>query len=553
MAAKHIVIFFSICFIFSYAQASNNLHNSILKNEESAPIEITLTPTNELKSSTEKYIIFNIPFPPSYITEPENITLTTSTGEELYFFPEIVSNWRFIKNTKPSSIRSLKIYLKNDKNRIYPLKIQARKIFSPKYILTAKPNIDNLINTEKISLEFENGAQIINISEPKYYATYRPNWLSACLFRTKTLDIKKSNKLAWFDQASIDFSETISTALSSDNLTFQEVNLTKHRAWQYDLAATLYNSYIKTGELEWLRLAHKATQIYAHFINSEGVWTLKNKPDIKFSYNLSMFIDYLLIGDSSLLPKIDAVADFVSNWKYDYKRTYGFWTERHQTYSLLGAIIAWEATGKPAHAERAIIVAKATIQETLNPEPPWKAVGCLQHEFGAHDRDEGGESKIPVCSPWMSALLADAMLRYFIQSGDSKALEILYNFAGFIINHGIYITDNRKIKGYTLPRYFAFPEKDIIKDGAAYNDAQHACDVAALLGKGLWAGKLLSKNTTRIKDTIDKLMLPCKNHIERNLRKAKGTEIVYMRVKPPRKYSWLFGTTSDLSYFYHFK
>jgi len=527
------------------------LHSSILEHQKHKPIKITLTASNN-KHSDDSYIVFNIPFPPSYIFETENISLVTASGEMLYFFPEVISRWNFMNNNKPSSIRSLKVFLKKKDYHSSTKTIQAKLERHPKYILVNKPNVVEQISTKIINIEFENGVQSINIKEPKYYATYEPDWLSACLFRTKTQNTRKNYPLDWFDQASTDFSETLSNALNSESLTFQELNLTRHRAWQYDLAATLYNTYIKTGELKWLKLAHKAAQIYAYFVNSEGAWTLKHKPDLKFSYNLSMFIDYLFFGDISLLKKIEAIADYSMHWKPDYKRNYGFWTERHQTYSLLAATVAWEATANKKYSTRAVEVAEASVAEVMRPESPWTPQGCLQHEFGAHDRGEGGESKIPVCSPWMSALLADAVLRYFIQSGDHKALYLLYELAEFIINHGIYITDNRKIRGYTLPRYFAFPEKENVKGGSAHDDKQHACDVAGLLGKGLFAAKLLNNKSSHIRNTIENLMKSCRDDIERSKRKAGKSGKDYWRIKPPRKFSWVFGTTSDLSYFYSY-
>jgi hypothetical protein len=117
-------------------------------------------------------------------------------------------------------------------------------------------------------------------------------------------------------------------------------------------ALTLFGMYIRSGDVAWLRHAHRAAQFYGAHLGADGTFDLA-AGDLKYAYGSALFLDLMLTGDTRHLPRIAAVARAGAGWAETYTARTGFWTERHQTYALLAALVAWEATGEAGHATRA--------------------------------------------------------------------------------------------------------------------------------------------------------------------------------------------------------
>ena len=532
---------------YSFSQSALARHHAFeIDIDSSKPVAINLHYSENTIPDTSNGFVINIPIPPNILINTKDISITTKDGKDIEFYATPLLWWRNIHDNSSHSIRSLKVFINRPKSTQILDQILFHLNRSSSTQLNTKPS--NIIEwrNKKIHLSKNDTSKLITINEPVVYAGLPAKWLGLCLLRTVSLPLNTNKKLKWFDEALINYSESIVNNINNTKPVTQDINLLNFEPWMYDLAATLFNVYASTGDVKWLVEAHEKAQIYAHFINEEGHFTLHKKGDIKLSYNLSLLTDFILTGDSSLLTKIENIAIFTSKWRENYSENTNFWTERHQAYSLMGALGAWEATGNKLFSTRAITVAQSSINQAKSPIPPWRAQGCILHSIKAH---EGDADNRPICSPWMSSLLSEAMLRFYIHSGNVDALQFIYGLARFVSEYGIYIeTESRHMKGMHLPWYLASKEVEYTDDGP-WADREHACDVSGLLAKGYWAGKILEQSTHNIKDSLNKLLLTCEKTLNMHFRKSKLTGNKFWRASPPRKFNWWFGSTSDMTYF----
>jgi hypothetical protein len=186
-------------------------------------------------------------------------------------------------------------------------------------------------------------------------------------------------------------------------------------------------------------------------------------------------------------------------------------------------------------------VADATFAMTARPINGWKPDGCPLHTMDAH---EGSGGKDPVCSPWMSALLADAVWEYYIHSADRQALVFLAGLGHFVTDHGLY--PGYENIDHMLPWYLASSVKTFTDDGP-WGDVEHTCDVAGMVARAAWAEKQLGKDPSRLRATASKLLEGCVYDLE-EWHRPRGPQSgkAAWRLAPPRKFNWWFGTTGDL-------
>jgi hypothetical protein len=300
---------------------------------------------------------------------------------------------------------------------------------------------------------------------------------------------------------------------------------------------------VRTGDVKWLRHAHRSAQFYAAHVDTNGNFDLKGE-DLKYSYGQSLLVDLLLTGDVDLVAPIERVADAGMAWNPSYQPQSNFWTERHQTYALLAALAAFEATGKSEHGDRARAIAAASFALAKTPVAGWSNDGCMLHEFVDHEGDGGSD---PVCSPWMSALFADAVFRYYIHSEDPAALEFLVSLGNYVENLGVY-SDTIDGETLVLPWYLASSVVQF-SDAGPYDDIEHTCDVGAIVARAAWAQKTLGGDASALSAGAADLIESCQANLA-NWYRPEGPSAgkAVWRLSPPRKFNWWFGTTLDLAW-----
>ncbi len=525
--------------------ASGNTKTLFVNFPKSDQVAVSLVPGSTVKPKESTLVAFGMPFPPETLFDAAKIAVLDSAGNELPSFSKELARWRsLLNNPQPDSIRSVLIFTQITFPDLKPLKISVKYGETPQRKMPEQGDATSTWVPMANGLNANEFPSDQGIKEPAVYAGLPTEWLGACLLRTRATKLLNDTAWKWFDDFFLGSSKTAVNEVPKE-VTERITYVGQYEPWLFDRAMTLFGIYIRTGDVKWLRHAHRAAQYFAKHLTAKGYFDLRNN-DLKYSYNQSIFLDLLLTGDTSHLTKIKQVATAGSKWNAAYKTSMTFWTERHQTYALLAALTAWEATGEKGYADRVKTIVNATFAHAKTPpDSSWPKDGCLLHEFYDHEGDGGKE---PICSPWMSALLADAVWRYYIHSQDKEALIFLANLGVFIQKHALYL--GKDGLNQTVPWYLVSSVHQYT-DGGPYDDLEHTCDVTGILARGAWAQKALGQNQADLLATANKLLASCKYNLN-DWHRPQGPKSgkSEWRLDPPRKYNWWFGSTLDLEWLF---
>jgi len=333
--------------------------------------------------------------------------------------------------------------------------------------------------------------------------------------------------------------------------------------WLYDRPGALWTVYRQTGELKWLRHAHRASQYYASWIaldDSDHPYrrgAFRKKPatgtgdpgDPKYSTSGGLLAAYLLTGDARLLERIEAIGDFVGQHVQTrlppQRDRHALWTERQVAVALSGTLHAFEATGKAHFASRALEIIDVLDRDARQPPSgyPTDMQGVLLHSWRVH---EGIDKPGWIVSPWMSALLADALWHYYSLSSDQRALRLIFSYADFVARRALVERPcGPGGKAGLAPRYLASIEAS--PDTTPAN-IEHAFDVLGLLQRGLRAASLLGLPAGVINESIDGLKT-CALHAFDAGRSGLPGRASHYRLTPTRKFNWWFGSPAPIEGF----
>jgi hypothetical protein len=513
--------------------------------------DVTFHPGKTVTKGESVQVQFGVPLPVGVLTDTTKISLKLN-GVEVPIAAKEIVYWN-PTDTRTKSIRSVLITTDITFADIAPkngvLTYGVARTANYTKTIPSDPTASWVpISQETYPTEFSSAA---NIKEPSVYTTFAPQWLEKSLLRTRSVPLGENPALAWWDQGMIEFGKTFVNDVSSYVTTANRINYETSagvEVWLFDRAQTLYGTYIRTGDVKWLRHAHRNAQFYKNNIEADGQFKLKKAldpyPDLKYAYGQSMLLNLIFTGDQSNVTPVKNVATFAAGWNYIYSYTTNFFTERHQTYALLGALSAWEVTGEAAYLTRAQTIVQSTLSQTRSPVNGWQPNGCLLHTMEAH---EGDPNKSPVCSPWMSTMLMEAVFKYYIHTKDPKALELISEYGGYVEKYATFqSTDPHWIPSVILPYYMASSVVTVNENGD-WAAREHTCDVGALAARGAWAKKALGQSYASLRKLASDYLAVCQPMM--NDWHREGADVNYgksvWRVTPGRQYSWEYGATLD--------
>nr|MDQ3034687.1 EGF-like domain-containing protein [Myxococcota bacterium] len=496
----------------------------------------TLHPTESATLGAPTIVSFGAPFPRGAVADAGSIRVTTTAGVEIPAHVEELARWRSLSGAAafPESVRSALVQLSMTFSSRDPVEVQvhwgAAPASSPARMGDPWSTWTAIDASTFFPSEYPASA---GVREPPVLATFPASWLGACILRTRTEPFGTDAGWAFFDDVYPQFARTGVNDVDPRVTAGNRIDyVTEQEPWLFQRALTLFGAYVRSGDVAWLRHAHRAAQFYAAHLTAGGHLDLA-PGDLKYAYGGALFVDLMLTGDTRHLPRIEAVARAGAGWNETYAASTGFWTERHQTYALLAALIAWEATGGASHSARAREVATETFRMAREPVSGWAAEGCLLHTSDSHEGDGRSER---ICSPWMSALLGDAVFRYYVHSEDDDALEFLAGLADFVRTTGS-APDGAGISPYYLV-------SSVTRDAP---DIEHACDVAGLVARGAWSRRALGSDDAALLATARGLLTNCRANLESWHRPGgPAAGLAEWRLSPPRKLNWWFGSTLDL-------
>jgi hypothetical protein len=205
--------------------------------------------------------------------------------------------------------------------------------------------------------------------------------------------------------------------------------------WLYDRVTAMYRGYAITGVLSPLRSAYREAEIYrAGMTISNGVTTNIAVPtaqtDLKYHYSQGMALHFLLTGDDRFREAAEAISARVATmWNPVYDGGDRFWTERHAGFFLLAHEWALAVTDDKAAAiamrSEAAVNAYLAVQATYPASYTDPTARCFAHSATAHAEGYGYDG----CSPWMSAILAEALDGYARRVGGTRAADVRASLA----------------------------------------------------------------------------------------------------------------------------
>jgi hypothetical protein len=501
----------------------------------SGTVDVTLHPGPSATVGSPTVVTFGMPFAPGNLTSVTKLRATTTSGAELKIHVRSLLPWRVWpgRTGYVESVRAAQVSVEVTFATRTPMTIRLHYGTAPTLALPAPP--DPMTSWVAVTDgSYPSGV----VREPRVYATFPPTWLSGAILRTRTTGIGDA-AWSWFDSSMVGSARTAVNDVPA-SVTERINYTTDYEPWLFDRTATLFGVYARTGDVKWMRNAHRSAQFYLKHVNSSGYFDLKNG-DLKYSYGRSLLMDFLFTGDPALIAAIQRIASAGTSWNPVYTISTNFWTERHQTYALLAALAAWEATGSTTYSTRARAVASASFAMALDPYGSWHVDKCMLHGMTAHE-GSGGDS--PVCSPWMSALFADAVWEYYLMTNEQGALTFLANLGDYVKTYGLY--SGGEGLSYSMPWYLA-SSMTTFSDEGPWGDIEHTCDVAGLVARGAWARKALGGDPAPLRATAQALLTGCRWNLEywhRPNGPASGKS--EWRITPGRKFNWWFGSTSDL-------
>ena len=506
----------------------------------SLTVEVKLHPGPAVVLGQPTVVSFGAPFAPGALTNAGLVRAFDAGNHELPIHAAQLVPWRvWPGKSGTASIRAARVTVKVTFATRTPMTISLKTGTAPTLTLPA-PTDPRAGWVSVTDGEYPSGL----VREPKVYATFPVAWLGDAQLHTRTTPVGNAT-WSWLDASLVGSARTAVNDVPASIPDSQRVHYTTDaEAWLFDRTGTLFTVYARTGDVNWLRRAHRSAQFYATHIDQDGYFDMKAGSDLKYSYGRSLLTDVLLTGDTTLVAPIQRIASAGEEWDPTYDMGTNFWTERHQAYALLAAVAAWEATGTAAHADRADEIAEYSFDMALDPTGSWHADGCMLHGMTAH---EGAGGNVPICSPWMSALFADAVWSYYMQTGSTAALGFLSSLASYVASYGLY--GGGEGIDMTVPWYLSSSVETFSDDGP-WGDVEHTCDVAGVVARGAWAKKQLGGSPAALKAVAQDLLTSCQwnlNYWHRPSAPSSGkTE---WRLSPARKFNWWFGTTSDMPWF----
>lgn len=198
--------------------------------------------------------------------------------------------------------------------------------------------------------------------------------------------------------------------------------------WLFDRGTAMYRGYARRGDLGPLRSAYIETSMYRNRITGTGTGTRNGLPaggadDVKYAYSQNLALHYLLTGDDRYRESAEGMALGMSQlWSNPgYAGGSDFWTERHAGFGLLAFVWAMIVSDDRSAEFRRLadgaVDAYLSLQTTYPPGYTDTEARCFAHTADAHG--EGGAYF--GCSPWMSAILGDALEQYARESDATRA------------------------------------------------------------------------------------------------------------------------------------
>ena len=357
-----------------------------------AAVEVQLAPAEGIGGPER--VSFAVPLPAGLLADAAKVRITHE-GTELAAARRALASWL------DGSVRSVHLQLDLDITAATSVTVE----------VGVEPS------TEEIAFVPVESTLVVpdGTEGPRVWALLPAPWLAASGF-AGPLDTEAEHDGtalgAWQSVCDYDLYDVDAFLASKDN----------GSVWLFDRGTVLYRGYARRGDLGTLSSAYRETAIYRAELSGEGSSLTIGVPgkasDLKYYYTQNMALHYLVTGDDRFRESAERVAERMSEmWTPVYSPSLVLdgterWTERHAGFYLLGQIWA-EAISDDLQATFATradeaVQAYAFMQASFPTDYDDPSARCFAHNAADHAEPFGYVG----CSPWMSAILADALDGY---------------------------------------------------------------------------------------------------------------------------------------------
>ena len=209
----------------------------------------------------------------------------------------------------------------------------------------------------------------------------------------------------------------------------------------YSTTLNWYLHFVRTGDVdvyEWAR--REAIHYREDQIIHEGAdaGTMNGRSEPRYLFLRAMEADYLLTGDPRTLEIAELMADYLLevidvDWFFYASDSERFWTERRVAFTLLGLIVYGRMSGDTAYLD----ATHARFDNLIATQGEHTDGGFIHHLY-AHDSDECGTFGEYGGSPFMTGLLFEALITYYEQFGDERAVTSVVSAVDWLYDEGWY-------------------------------------------------------------------------------------------------------------------
>lgn len=226
----------------------------------------------------------------------------------------------------------------------------------------------------------------------------------------------------------------------------------------YDNAHSLYQQFLRTGNVEYYKLArqwavyHRTYQVAPVGSSWPGRRAQDGARNSRYTYVEALVDDYFLNGDTTSLDVAGVITDYfymhfetltptVYSPYYIPPRKRGFWTEREPAFALVGIITYYEATLDTQYLDEARRIVHSLHQMQLDNKAIDGQSGFI-HNLYDHDPSEGATTSEWGGSPWMTGLLLEGIVKYHIISQDPVAADSIFLALDWLTDYGLNTAGN---------------------------------------------------------------------------------------------------------------
>lgn len=555
-------------------------------------IAVKLYPMENVNAGVPTLVTFGIPFTrgsviPNDVSKIRVLTGSLTTSPEIPAYVQQVSPWRHTTNATldSASVRIVKIQITHTFSVVYP---NFETIYIQYGVTNRLANVASFLNPKTAWHQVTSGSFLAanNIQEPDVYAVLPQQYLSDGALKTRMLPLDNGVPLTRENPTVVDnatYPGYVKLDHAEHNFFFSIINeddplvtvanqcpyKTAFEPWLYDRSTAMYNLYMRSGNIKALREAVRSSQFYKSQLydntaipaTAKGIFKLKapnptaitGPNDAMYSYNECLAYTYWLVSDDDMLNPIKWVVDAHQQHSPSvlWSPTVPFWTERFTSFKLLANTIAYEVTGATVYKTELTNQANDFIwhQNGAGGQIPANRIDGGLYHYGSQHGD--GSANILLASSWMTALVAEAMIRVYAVSENTNVANFIKRVGTFEkvalkldANHA-YTSANPGALWYG-DYMMRFDGTTDVRDGS---EIEHSLDVSVTLAWASYFAALMgtpdNSITTAANNAYNAYNVGV-NYWIRPTGPASG--LTAYRVNPWRKYGWEYTPSASFSW-----